>query len=149
MTILENHQIAYKNTASKLYSFYPEEMNLAIEDFRDILIRNGYSPAGQLFFSIISDPAAEVMTAELFFPLEDLHVKPMRVEDITYRSYFCVNGMIMTRITGDFEEKSQAGYWSLLEYLQHHELEKKTPVFVEYKQSHRGELFAEMSVGAF
>lgn len=144
--IVENHQIAYRNVASKLYRFVPEEMNLAISDFDNILSENGYHPDGRMFFSIISDPTDEVMTVEVFLSIEESQFHLNSDEEVNFHSYFSVNHMIMTRITDDFDEQSQVKYWELMDYLKRHHMTQKTPVFVEYKSSHSGQIYVEMSV---
>lgn len=48
--IIENHQIAYRNVASKYYNFVPEEIDLAFQDFDQILSSHGYNTADVMFF---------------------------------------------------------------------------------------------------
>ncbi|WP_066074064.1 DUF5085 family protein [Neobacillus soli] len=145
--IVENHQISYRNVASKRYNFVPEEINLAIEDFEKILSEHGYHIDGKMFFSILSDPTAEVMTAEVFLPIEENTFTISPKEEVEFRSYFCIHPMIMTRIVDDFDQQSQMKYWELLDYIKRHDMKQKTPVFVEYKQSHAGRTYVEMGVG--
>lgn len=145
--IFDNHQLAYKNVASKLYNFAPEEIGLAISDFDQMLEQHGYEVDGPLFFSIISDPTAELMTAEIFRPLRESWFSVPASEDIVFRSYFLVKKMIMTRVLDNFNEISQVKFWELLEYAQKHQHSVRTPIFVEYKQSHAGKTYIEMSVG--
>ncbi|OIK13881.1 DUF5085 family protein [Bacillus sp. MUM 13] len=149
MTILESHQIAYRNTASKIYNFYPEDIEAAFEDFQSIVAAQGCTPSGPLFFSILSDPTAKVMTTELFLPVEEDYFKDTTNNEISFKSYFCINGMIMTRITGQYSENAQVGYWSLFDYIKLNDLEQRTPVFVEFKNSPSGKAYAEMSIKAF
>ncbi len=145
--IVENHQIAYQNVASKYYNFLPEEIDLAIKDFDTILSDYGYETSGGMFYSIVSDPTAEVMTAELFLTLEENYFNIPVEEDTNFRSYFLIDHMIMTRITDDFELQSQVKYWELIEYIKEHKMIQKTPVFVEFKTTYTGQSYVEMSVG--
>ena len=145
--IVENHQIAFRNVASKFYNFLPEEIDLAIKDFDTILSDYGYQADGKIFFSIISDPTAEVMTAELFLRVEESYFDIPKQEEIDFRSYFLVNHMIMTRIIADFELQSQVKYWELIEYIKEHKMTQKTPIFVELITNQAGQSYAEMSVG--
>ncbi|MEK3766645.1 DUF5085 family protein [Solibacillus sp. FSL K6-4121] len=146
--IVENHQISYRNVASKYYNFVPEEIDLAFADFDQILLNNGFHIQDTMFFSIISDPTAPVMTAEIFRSIEESYVSDMKAaEDVNFRSYFSVNRMLMTRITNEFDAQSQEKYWELVEHLQKNNFNQSSPIFVEYKRSHSGTVYAEMSVG--
>lgn len=145
--IVENHRIAHRNVASKLYTFLPEEIDLAMSDFDAILQKYGYHTNGILFFSIMSDPTAEVMVAELFLAIEESDFTIPPEEEIYFRSYCSIDPMLMTRITNDFNEQSQVSYWALIDHMRRHRMEQKTPVFVEYKQSHAEQPYVEMSVG--
>lgn len=144
--IFENHHIAHRNIVSKLYNFVPEEIQLAVEDFDKILTDHGYHPNGKMFFSMMSDPRDEVITAEIFLQIEeDYCVIPD--EHIFFHSYFCVSSMLMTRITEDFQVQSQVKYWELVDYFDNHNIVQLTPVFVEYKTDPSGKHYVEMSVG--
>nr|WP_106782998.1 DUF5085 family protein [Lysinibacillus timonensis] len=146
--IAQNHQITYRNVASKYYNFVPEEIELAFADFDQTLENYGFHVTDQLFFAIISDPTSPVMTAEIFRPIEEDNFTTMpKSEDIRFRSYFSVNGMLMTRITDQFDEQSQTKYWELVEHIQKNEIVQSSPVFVEFKRSHSGVAYVEMSVG--
>lgn len=146
--IVENHKITHRNVASKLYNFVPAEIDLALKDFNTILNSHGYHGTGSIFFSMLSDPTGEVMTAQLFLPIQENHFTISEEEGIEFSSYFHVNQLLMTRIKGNFEEESQAKYWELSQYMGEKEMIQKTPVFVEYKKSHAGDTYVEMSVGA-
>lgn len=145
--IVEDHQIAYRNIASKYYNFLPEEIDIAIKDFDTILSDHGLNFGGIIFFSIISDPTAEVMTAKLFIGIEENQFNIPKDEEVGFSSYFFINRMLMTRIIGEFETASQVEYWALIDYIKKHELIQKTPIFVEIKRSHEGQTYVEMSVG--
>ncbi|NYF23600.1 DUF5085 family protein [Sporosarcina sp. JAI121] len=145
--IVENHQIAYKNVASKYYNFVPAEIDLAIQDFDAILSGHGYHSVGKMFFSILSNPTAEVMTAKLFIPIEEYDFTIPKEEEINFNSYFLIDRMIMTRITDDFDARSQATFSELLTYIEAHEMSRKTPMFVEFKETNAGKTNVEMSVG--
>ncbi len=146
--IIENHQITYRNVASKYYNFLPEEIELAFADLDQTLEKYGFHVTDQLFFSIISEPTASVMTAEIFRPIEENDFSAMPdSEEIRFRSYFSVNRLIMTRIMDQFDEQSQVKYWELLGYIQKNELVQSSPVFVEFKRNHPGVVYVEMSVG--
>ncbi len=145
--VVENHKIAYRNVASKYYRFSPEEIDLAVEDFVAILAEYDCQPTGTIFYAMISDPTEEVMTAELFLPIEEDLFNIPASEEIAFRSYFSVDQMLMTRVMKDFETDSQVKYWELFGHMEERNLKKRTPVFVEIKQSPEGENYAEMSVG--
>jgi hypothetical protein len=146
--IAQDYRIAYRNVASKLYQFIPEEIELAINDFDKILSECGYHMDGRMFFSILSDPTEEVMIAEIFLPIEENRFKRRPDDEVHFHSYFFVDHMVMTRITEDFNEQSQVKFWELIDYLKKHDMTQRTPVFVEYKSSHSGKIYVEMSVGA-
>ncbi|MFA8440155.1 DUF5085 family protein [Pueribacillus sp. YX66] len=145
--IVETHSIGYRNVASKLYNFFPDEIDVAINDFVGILTRHGYNPTGTIFFSIISDPTAEVMTAEIFLPILENNFKKPTEEEVSFNSYFLIKPMLMTRIMDNFDEQSQVKYWELIHYIQRKNLIQKTPVFAEFKRSYKDRSYVEMSVG--
>jgi|SRR5699024_1053868 len=145
--IFENHQIAYPNVVSKYYNFVPEEIELAIKDFDEILERHGYHSNGTLFFSIISDPTDEIMTAELFLSIKESNFHIDSEEQMYFRSYFNVKPMIMTRVMEDFDSVSQVKYWELMDYMKRHGMKQRTPIFVEFQMNHQGDSYVEMSVG--
>ncbi|KQL36827.1 MULTISPECIES: DUF5085 family protein [Bacillaceae] len=145
--IAENHQIAYRNVASKLYNFLPEEIDIALKDFDTILTDHGYHPTGPIFFTIISDPTSEVMTAELFLPIAESQFSIPKEEEVNFRSYFYVNNLLSTRIINDFDVQSQVKYWELFDYMKEHNMTQKTPVFVQFKKTNSNRTYAEMSLG--
>lgn len=145
--ISENHHIAHRNVVSKYYRFLPGDVTAAFEDLDTILRKHNYHTNGNLFFSIISDPTDEVMTAEIFVTIDEDHFAIDTDEQMFFRSYFSVYPMIMTRITENVEELSQVKYWELLNYIKKHGMKQRTPVFVEYKQSYFGKSYIEISVG--
>ncbi len=147
MMIVENHQIAYRNVASKLYNFLPEEIDIAFNDFDLILTGHGYHPTGQLFFSIISDPTAEIMTAQIFLPVKESHFSLLKEEEVSFSSYFSVDNLLMTRVTEEYEVQSQVKYWELFSYMEAHNMTQKTPVFVQFKKTRSNRTYAEMSLG--
>lgn len=145
--IVENHKIAHRNVVSKYYNFIPAEIDAAFRDFNAILEKSELHADGTMFFSIISDPTEEVMTAEIFLTVEEGDFKNNTDEQMYFRSYFSVDPMIMTRITDDFDEQSQVKYWELINYIRQHGMEQRTPVFAEFKRSQSGRTYVEMSVG--
>lgn len=146
--IVEQHHIAYTNVVSKYYQFVPEEIDIAIKDFQSILEKEGYHPDGRMLFTILSDPTSEVMQAEIFLPILESNFTISDEEQQAYfRSCFSVKPMVMTRLMDDFEAASQVKFWELMHYIRQNGLEQKTPVFVEYKTSHMGRRYVEMSVG--
>ena len=147
MMIVENHQITYRNVASKLYNFLPEEIDIALKDFDMILTSNDYHPTGTIFFTIISDPTSEVMTAELFLPIMENYFSLPKEKKVNFRSYFAVDNLLMTRVTDNFDEQSQVKYRELFDYMKQHSMIQKTPVFVQYRKTKSNQTYAEISLG--
>ncbi len=88
------------------------------------------------------------MQAEIFLPIVENNFTILDEEQQAYfHSYFSVKPMIMTRLMDDFEAASQVKFWELMNYIRQNGLEQKTPVFVEYKTSHMGRWYVEISVG--
>ncbi|MDE5415236.1 DUF5085 family protein [Alkalihalobacterium chitinilyticum] len=145
--MIENHKIAYRNVVSKYYQFIPEEIALAFDDFGAFLERYNYHPTGTVFFSIMSEPTDEVMTAEIFFSIEEEQFSVDSDDYLRFRSYFSVSPMLMTRVVGNIDEQAQVKYWELIERLNQLGLEQATPIFVEYKRMHSDKSYIEMSVG--
>ncbi|MFD1067903.1 hypothetical protein [Oceanobacillus locisalsi] len=69
--MIVDHHIAHRNVVSKYYSFLPDEIDIAINDFQEILERHGYHSDGRILFSILSDPTSEIMDAEIFLPITE------------------------------------------------------------------------------
>ncbi|GAE32071.1 DUF5085 family protein [Halalkalibacter sp. AB-rgal2] len=145
--MIDNHTIAYRNVVSKYYQFVPEEIELAFQDFEALLEKHQYHPTGTVFFSIMSDPTEEIMTAEIFFGIEEEQFALESEDYLRFRSYFSVKPMFMTRVEGDIQEQAQVKYWELIERLNQLGVEQATPVFVEYKRTHSDQSYIEMSVG--
>ena len=95
----------------------------------------------------MSNPTAEVMTAKLFIPIEENDFTIPKEEEVDFSSYFLIDRMIMTRLTDDFDAQSQVTFWELLTYIAEHEMSRKTPIFVEFKETNAGQTYVEMSVG--
>lgn len=145
--MITNHQIAHRNVVSKYYNFLPEEIDAAFQDFVTILEKGGYHVAGNMFFSMISDPTDEIMTAEIFLTIEEDDFTIQSDEEMFFRSYFLIKPMVMTRVMEDFDAQSQVKYWELLKEANRHGFKPLTPVFVEFKNSFLGKDYVEMSVG--
>ncbi|WP_240189786.1 DUF5085 family protein [Bacillus sp. P14.5] len=143
----DQHAISYRNTASKLYRFLPEEINLAFEDFEALLTKHGYHTTGDMFFAIMSNPFDELMIAEIFFVVEEGRVELPEEEKVNFRSYFFVKDMVMTRALEEVEISSQEKFWEILNYIESEEQIQTTPIFVNYKQTSKGTTFVEMSAG--
>lgn len=148
MIVAENRSIKHRNVVSKLYSFVPSEIGIALEDFRGILEQHGVTPDGRLFFSMLSEPTADVMTAELFMCIEENDITLPPEEEVMFRSYFEIRNLHTIRLMEDIDAQSQIAYWELAKYVNEGGLHQTTPVFVEYKQSPQGGTYVEMSVGA-
>lgn len=145
--IYNNHAISYQNVASKYYRFSPEDLEAAIIDFRDLLVKYNCQPTGKVFYAMLSDPTDEVMLVEVFMAVEENTARFPAEEEIMFRSYFNIKPMIVTRITKDFEEEAQVKYWDLMAYMNDHRYEQSTPVFVELKVDNQGNNYIEMSTG--
>src|SRR5699024_4673784 len=145
--ITENHQIAYRNVVSKYYNFYPEEINVALKDFDTILTENGFNPDGTMHCSILSDPTAEVMTAEINLQNKESNYNNQTDEQMYFRRKLNIKLMIMTRVMEELDDQSQIKYCELIDYIKRNGLKQKTAVFVEFKSSHTGRTYVEMSVG--
>lgn len=139
--------MAYRNVASKLYNFYPDEIGEAIKDLTAILEKYRYHPTGDLFYSMISEPTAEMMTAEIFIPIEEALLNVPKEEEVRFRSYFLIKNAIAARLINQFDEQSQVKYWELVAYAEDKGLRRSTPFFVEYKRTYRGTFYVVMNFG--
>ena len=140
-----NHAIAYRNVVSKLYQFYPEDFNEALNDFAAILTENGCTLGDAVFYAFLNDPQAELVTAEIFMTIEETDCR-IPEENVRFNSYFLVDGMLMSRITDEFNEQSQQRYWELFSYMKEHNKRQVSPVFVEFKKAGQQRTYVEMSV---
>lgn len=146
--IVENHQIAYRNVASKLYNFFPEEIEIAVQDFIQILSDNNYTPTGVVFYSVIGESVDGVMTAELFIQVKENSLMIPAEEAVKFSSYFSVENLLMTRVNSNFDVNSQEKYQELFSYMQQKSYTQKTPLFVEIKKMHMNDTsYVEMSIG--
>ncbi|MCT1576494.1 DUF5085 family protein [Oceanobacillus kimchii] len=147
--MIANHKIAYQNVASKYYTFHPEDMEKVLRDFTKVLENADLHLDGRMFFSIISDPQSDVMTAEIFMSVKEDSIKEKidPKEDIRFRSYFALSPMVMSRIMDEFDQNSQEKYWDLIGFLAKNQLSQTTPVIAEFRNSISGRNYVEMSVG--
>lgn len=142
----ENHQISYRNIASKVYTLLPTEIDHAIKKFHTLITSNGYHPTGSIFFSI-SELTAEVMSVELFLPIAENYFSFPKEEEVKFQSYFSVDNLLMVRVIDDFEAKLPVKYRELSEYVRNQKRFQKTPVFIQIKKTSTNQTYAEMSIG--
>lgn len=146
--IVENHQIAYRSVASKLYNFFPEEIEIAFQDFVQLLSKYNYSPTGVVFYSVLGESSDGVMTAEIFIQLSEAFLAIPDEEAVKFSSYFCVDHLLMTRVKDDFDLTSQEKYQELSTYMEQKNYIQKTPLFVQIKKMHTTDSsYVEMSIG--
>lgn len=146
--IVENHQIAYRNVASKKYNFFPEEIEIAVQDFVQLLSKYNYSPTGVVFYSVIGESVDGVMTAELFIQINETYLVIPAEETVKFTSYFSVENLLMTRVKDNFDVNSQEKYRELFSYMEQKKYTQKTPLFVEIKKAHTtGSSYVELSMG--
>lgn len=145
--IFENYELAYRNVVSKYYNVAPEEMDEAIKDFHQILVDNNYHPVGIVFYCMIVEPVADVMTVEIFMPIKENHFHIQTDEQMYFRSYFNIKPMIASRVLNEFDKESPKRYRELLTFIRRNGLQQRTPMFVEYKFTYQNELYVEMSIG--
>lgn len=143
-----DHSLCYQNVVSKYYRFPPEYIESAFIDLRDIIIENGYEPKGDMFFSILNDPRKDdIMLAELFLTIEENDAVFNEEDEISFRSYFHVDSMLMTRVMENFEQQSQIKYWELIDYVKVNRFKAMTPIFVQLKMNYQGKNYIELSMG--
>lgn len=145
--LTEHHKIAYRNVASKYYNFVPEELDGVVKDFNQRLLAYGYETEGIFFISLLSEPTAEVMTAKIFLPIVESEFQVPVEEAIDFNSYFSVDQLVMTRVKEEVEKVSQEKYWEIVHYIEERGLQRKTPMFIEFKQDAAEQIYVEMSVG--
>ena len=145
--IYNKHTISYQNVASKYYKFESADFDKAVIDFRDLLMKYGCQPTGQVFLSMLSDPRDESVLAEVFMGIEENDPLFPKEEEMRFRSYFHIKPMIVTRILSNVEEVAQVKYWDLMKYIHQYKLEQSTPVFIELKMNNKGDNYIEMSTG--
>lgn len=129
--IVEGQKIEYRNVISKYYTFIPAEIQLAIDDFFEIISENRLTPDGPFFYSINTynqKDTSEPILAEFFLPVKENNVE-IDMEILNFRSYFAVSDMIMTRIDHDFENETLESYGKLLEYIDKQGMELTAPFF--------------------
>ena len=128
--IVEGQIISCRNVVSKLYTFYAEEMELAIEDLSNLLIERELTPSGPMFYSIVSDFQEDPLTVEFFVPVEEVTLPNLYDEEIDFRSYFSVDSLLLTRIDQDFETLSVEKHFELIDYTIEKNMEIASPFFV-------------------
>lgn len=147
--IAENQFLMYRNVVSKLYQVGPEDMELALSDFMELIESHGLTPTDLFFYTINSDlRETEVVLIELFIPVENSLVD-LSSDEFIFRSYFFIDNMIMTRIESgiDEQEKTMEGTLGLIKYCVDNELTTFTPPFYKLR-SFENKIYIEIYMGA-
>lgn len=141
------HQsIHANNVVSCLYLVDLVNLSEAFEDFVTTITSAGYTPSGQLFYSINSDlRQKQDMMVELFLPIEETSCE---LDDrFIYRTYFQLNDMIVTRVKGEKESDFQKGLQELIEEIVAKDLTPKTPTFYKIFVNEEGENLTDIMIG--
>ena len=128
--IVEGQVISCRNVVSKLYTFYADEIELAIADLSNLLLERNLTPSGPMFYSIISDFREEPLTAEFFVPVEENSLPDLFDDEVDFRSYFSVDSLLLTRIDSDFETLSVEKHFELIDYTIENNMEISSPFFI-------------------
>ncbi|MBP1044532.1 DUF5085 family protein [Vagococcus sp. BWB3-3] len=146
--IVENKKLAYRNVYMETYSFYPEDIDEALEKYQSKLEEVGLTPVGPFFYEVISDIQDEIMDATFYMPIKESRL-PDNFDDefVRFSSYLRIDQMIMTRVMGDFEKEAQSRYNEMLRYAGDQDLTIVTPFFNVFK-SIEDQTYVEIYLGA-
>lgn len=125
--IVDYEELMYKNVVWHTYEIYYKDFEKALEDFNQKLISANLTVNGPLFYSLNNIPHDEIMQVDMYMPVEQSFVG--KESDLHFQSYFYIDQMIMTRITGDFETNTEFAYDELLKYCLEHEYIIVSPMY--------------------
>ncbi|MBC1476012.1 DUF5085 family protein [Listeria grandensis] len=127
--VVEEEKIAHKNVISKQYWIHYTDFEKALDDFINMVLKEGMTLKGNIFYSLNNVPVDENMHIEIFIPVhEDYYFGS---NELTFRSYFLIDQMIMSRYTGDYRKFTEFAYAEILTHMDMKDLEQITPFFHE------------------
>ncbi|MBC2258786.1 DUF5085 family protein [Listeria booriae] len=127
--VIEEEKIAYKNVVSQSYWVHYTDFDKALKDFINNVLSEGLTLAGNLFYSLNNVPIDENMHVEIFVPIREEGYSGG--SGLTFRSYFLIDQMIMSRYTGDYQKLTEFAYAEILRHMDEENLEQITPFFHE------------------
>lgn len=145
--MISYHQSIHEmNVVSCLYQVNLSDLSEAFNDFLNRIISAGYTIDGQLFYSINSDlMQKENMLVELFVPIEE-EIFDMD-KRFTFRTYFQVTDMMVTRVKGDMERDFSEEIQVLISEIVDQNLTVKTPTFYKIYVTDDEEIFTDIMIG--
>jgi Domain of unknown function (DUF5085) len=127
--IVTHKNISFYNVVSKKYRLYPDDMEIAMKDFTQLLSDNGMESKGPFFFTIESPLEREIYEMTFYMPVNKLVLDGREKFEYEVQSYFSVKNLLLTRVLGDFNNQSQLKYVELLNFVREQNLDVITPFF--------------------
>ncbi|QUW20800.1 DUF5085 family protein [Sporosarcina sp. Marseille-Q4063] len=125
--IVDYEELMYKNVVWHSYEIYYKDFEKALEDFNEKLVKAKLTVNGPLFYGLNNIPRDEIMQVDIYMPVQQSFVA--KDTDLNFQSYFYIDNMIMTRITGDFETKTELAYDKLLKYSMENDYNIISPMY--------------------
>ncbi|MDX8360754.1 DUF5085 family protein [Cytobacillus sp. IB215316] len=125
--INHNDSIRCTNVISRKYRFHYKEMEAALSDFTNDVVKLNATIKGPLFYSLNNIPKDEIMNVEFFMPVKEDKVDIY--DDMLFQSYFNIENTISICIHNEFETNTEVGYKILFDYMEQKHLRQVTPIF--------------------
>jgi hypothetical protein len=122
-----NDSIRFTNVISRKYRFHYNDMQKALEDFINDVMKLNVILKGPLFYSINNVPIDELLNVEFFTSVKNDKVSLM--EDMSFHSYFSIENMISYCLFSNFESNTEVAYRILIDYMEQNNLKQVTPIF--------------------
>lgn len=125
--VIEGERIMYRNVVWHSYEIHYTDFERALDDFNDKLVHAGLSINGPLFYALHNAPLEEIMNIDFYIPVEQTYVP--RDTRLLFQTYFYIDGMLMTRVKGDFQKNTEFGYEKIFTYAIENELQICSPMY--------------------
>ena len=117
----------YRNVVWHSYKLHYADFERALEDFNQKLVNAHLTISGPLFYALHNVPLDEMMEIDIFVPVEQTYVS--REKTLLFQTYFFIDGMLMTRMKGDYEENTEVAYAEIFHFVKDNNLQITSPIF--------------------
>lgn len=125
--VIEDETLMYRNVVWHTYEIHYSDFDKVIDDFDNKLVAAGLTINGPLFYALHNPPLEEVMLIDMFIPVEQNDVSPQT--NLRFQSYYFIDQMLMTRVTGDVEKETEASYEKLFRFIIQNDMQIVSPIY--------------------
>lgn len=117
----------YRNVVWHSYKLHYADFKRALEDFNQKLVNANLTVNGPIFYALHNVPLDEMMEIDLYVPVEQTYVS--REKGLLFQTYLYVDGMLMTRVKGNYEENTEVAYAEIFHFVEDNDLQIASPIF--------------------